>query len=153
MRRRVRRVGQVMEFGGVPQAVEHDAGLHARCLGLGIDTVERVHVARVVKDHGHVDALAGEAGAGTARQNGSARGAAGRERGLDVGGVAREDYADGQLTVIRGIRGVKGARAEIEADKIGGSRAAQGFFQEAFQLTMRRETFMVERNGIGEDGK
>ena len=35
----------------------------------------------------------------------------------------------------------------------GGIWAAQGFFQEAFQLAMRRETLMVERSGIGEDGK
>jgi hypothetical protein len=31
--------------------------------GFGIELRERVHVARVVEDHGHVDALAGEAGA------------------------------------------------------------------------------------------
>ena len=56
----------------------------------GSIVVERVHVARVVKDHGHVDALAGEAGARAAGQNGSARGTAGGQRGLNIGGIARE---------------------------------------------------------------
>ena len=124
----------------------------------GSMAVERVHVARVVEDDGHVDALAGEAGACAAGQNRSAGSAASGERGLDVGGVARENHADGQLAVVRGVGGVERARAEIEADKIGGSWtggtwAAQGFFQEAFELTMRREAFMIERSGIGEDGK
>ena len=100
MRCGVGRVGEVMQFGGVAKAVEHDAGLDARSLGSGIDGVERVHVARIVKDHGHVDALAGQAGAGAAGQNGRAGGATSCERGLDIGGVAGEDYADGQLAVI-----------------------------------------------------
>ncbi len=98
----------------------------------GIELLKCIHVARVVKDHGHVDALAGEAGACAAGQNGSAGGAASRQRGFHVGGVARKNYADGQLAVIRRIGGVESARAEIEADEIdGGIWAAQRFFQKA----------------------
>ena len=37
MRGGVGRVGEVMNFGGVAQAVEHDAGLNARESCLGID--------------------------------------------------------------------------------------------------------------------
>ena len=74
-------------------------------------------MARVVEDHGHVDALAGEAGARAARQNRSARGAAGGQRGLDIGGIAGKNNADGKLAVIGGVGSVEGARAEIEAEE------------------------------------
>ena len=80
-------------------------------------------MARVVEDHGHVDALAGEAGARAARQNRSAGGAAGCESGFDIGGIAGKDDADGKLAVVGAIGGVEGARAEIEAD-LGPGRAA-----------------------------
>ena len=110
--------------------------------------LKRIHEARVVEDHGHVDALAGEAGACAARKNGSARGAAGGQRGFNIGGVARKNDADGKLAVIRRIGGVESARAEIEADF-----AAKGFLQEAFEFAVSRETLMVERSGVGEDGK
>ena len=139
------RVGEVMEFGGVAQAVENDAGLDARQLLRGVESMERIHVARIVEDHGHVDALAGEAGARAAGQHGGAGGAAGGQCGFNVGGVAREDDADGKLAVVRGVGGVESARAEIEADKIGGIRAAKRFFEEGFELAMRREALMVER--------
>ena len=61
------RVGEVMHFGGVAQAVENDARLNTGEPGSRIDRRERVHVPRVVEDHGHVDALAGKAGTRAAR--------------------------------------------------------------------------------------
>ena len=106
-----------MHFGGVAQPVENDAGLDAwPAWRSGSMEVRRVHVARVVEDHGHVDALAGEAGARAARQHGGSGGAAGGQRGFHVGGIAGKDDADGKLAVVRGVGGVESARAEIEAN-------------------------------------
>jgi hypothetical protein len=77
VRRGVGGVGQVVELGGLAQAVEDDARLDARQLGGGVDGGEAVHVAGEVEDHGDVGALAGQAGARAARQDGGSGGAAG----------------------------------------------------------------------------
>ena len=114
----------------------------------GIDCGERVHVARVVEDYGDVDALAGEAGARAARQNGGSGGAAGSQSGFDIGGVAGKDDANGKLAVIGRVGGVQCARAEIEVHF-----AAKAFLEQGFELAMSGEAFVIERGGIGEDGK
>ncbi len=137
-----------MGLGGVAQAVENNAWLNAGQPRRGIDRVERIHVARIVEDHGHIDALAGEAGARAARQNGSAGGAAGGQSGLNIGRVAGKNDADGKLAVVRGIGSVKGARAKIEADF-----AAKRFLQQGLKLTVSRKLLMGEWRGIGKDGK
>ena len=70
---------------------------------VGVDRVQRVHVARVVKNHGHIHALAGQAGPCAARQHGRARLAAGGERSLNVAGIARKNDADGKLAIVRRV--------------------------------------------------
>ena len=117
-------------------------------LASGSIDVERIHVARVVEDHGHVDALAGKAGARAARQNRSAGCAAGCQSGFDIGRVAGKNDADGKLAVVRGVGGVEGARAEIEADL-----AAQRFLEERFELAVRGKALMGERGKIGRTEK
>ena len=78
-------------------------------LACGIDGGERVHVARVIEDHGDVDALAGEARARAARQNSGSSCAAGGEGCFDIGSIAGIDDADGELAVVGGVGGVEGA--------------------------------------------
>ena len=112
----VGRVGEVMQLRRLR------AGGRGRCRAerwrawlRGIDRGEGVHEARIIEDHGYIGALAGEAGARAARQNGSAGCAAGGQRGLDIGGVAGKDDADGKLAVVGGVGGIEGAGAKIEA--------------------------------------
>jgi hypothetical protein len=92
--------------------------------------------------------LAGETGSRAARQDCGSRGAAGGQSGLDVGGVAGQNYAYRKLTVVGGVGCVKGARTEIEADV-----AAKGFFEQRFQFAMGGKAFMVEARLIQKGGK
>ncbi len=68
----VGRVGQVVEFGGVAEAVENDARLDNGDFGGGVNKGQAVHVAGVIEDHRDIGALSGQAGARAARQNGGA---------------------------------------------------------------------------------
>ena len=143
----VGRIGELVELGGVAEAVENDAGLDAGELVGRVQRFERVHVARVVEDDGDVGGLACEAGAGAAGQNGGSGGATGFEGGYDVGGVARVNDSDGKLAVVGGIGGEEGAGAEVEEDI-----AADGGTEARLQLAMGGECFMVERCCVGKDG-
>ena len=146
---RVGRIGKVMKLGGVAQPVKHDAGLdRARAWLRDRSTLSRVHVARKVEDDGHVGALAGEAGAGAARQHRGACRAAGGQGGFNIGGIARQHDADGELAIIRGVRRIEGARAEIEADF-----AAHLRLEPHLELAMRRKPLMIQCRTIGEDEK
>ena len=117
-------------------------------MAVGVDVGEAVHVAGIIEDHGHIGALAGQAGSGAPRQNSSTGGPAGSQGGLYVRGVTREDDADGELAVVGGVGGVEGAGTEIETDF-----AAKVFLEQGFELAMGREAFVVERGLIREDGK
>ena len=114
MGRRIRRVGKLMQLRGVAQTVENDAGLNASEPLVGVQRLKRIHEARKVKDHRHVDALAGEAGTSAAGKHGGTGGAAGGQPSLNVGGIARKNNADGKLAVVRSVSGVKSARAGIK---------------------------------------
>src|ERR1039458_39889 len=83
VRRGIWSIGKLMGLGGVAQAVEDDAGLHASEPLRGVKLLKRIHETRKVKDYGHVDALAREAGASATRKNGGTRGAAGSQCGLN----------------------------------------------------------------------
>jgi hypothetical protein len=98
-----------MRLGGVAQAVKNDAGLNASEPVRRVQLLERIHETRKVKNYGYVDALAGETGTRATGKNGGAGGAASGQRSLNVGRVARIDDADGELAVVRCIRGVKSA--------------------------------------------
>ena len=136
-----------MALGGLAQPVEDDARLDARQLCGGVDGSEAIHVPGEIEDDRDVGALAGQAGARAARQNGCSCSAAGCQRCLHIGGVAGQNHAHGKLAVIRRIGSVKGARAEIEADV-----AAQALFEQCFQLAMGGKALMVERRLIHQLG-
>ena len=103
-------------FGGLADAVEHDAGLDVDGAGGGIDGAHAAHVLGEVEDDGDVAALAGERGAGSAGEDGGVEGAAGCDGGDDVGFVARDDDADGNVAVVGGVGGVEGFGGGVEAD-------------------------------------
>ena len=108
--------GEVEFFGGVANAVENDAGLNVDGASDGIDWAHSVHVFREVEDDGGVAALAGERGAGAAREDGRVEVAADGDGGDDVGFIERNDDADGDVAVVGGIGGVEGLGGRIEAD-------------------------------------
>ena len=116
VRRRIRTERELVRLGAAPQRVEHDTRLDAREPAFRIDLQNAVHVLREVEDHRDVAALAGEAGAGAARQNRRAESPARRDRGRDVFGIARHDEADRNLAVVRGVGRVQRAAARVEAD-------------------------------------
>ena len=141
-------VGELVELGGVAEAVENDAGLDAGELVCGVERFERVHPARIVEDDGDIGGLAGERGAGSARKDGGSGGAAGGDGGFDVGCVARVEDADGKLAVVGGVGGVERARAAIEENV-----AAEGGAEARLELAVGGEGLMIERLGVGEDGE
>ena len=61
--------GEIVFFGGIAQPVEHDAGLNAGEFLRRVEFQNRVHIFREVDDDCHIAALAGQAGAASARQN------------------------------------------------------------------------------------
>ena len=130
-------VGEVMNFRCIAEAVEHDSRLNTGEPGLRVNGRERVHVAGVVEDHGYVDALAGRAGSGSARQNGCAGGAAGSKRGFHIRSIARIDHADGELTIVRRVGCVKGAGTGIETDF-----TAKIMPEKSFELAVSGEALM-----------
>ncbi len=87
-----------------------------------------VHVFAEIENDGDVATLAGETGARAARQDGRSVFAARRDGGDYVGVIARDDEADGNVAVVRGVGGVEGAGAGVEADF-----AAHGAPQLAFE--------------------
>src|ERR1035438_4825228 len=95
-------VSEVVALGGTAEGVENDARLDDGELGGGVDGGEAAHVAGVVEDDGHVGALAGEAGAGSAGKDRGSSGATSGQSSLDVGRVAGQNDADGKLAVIGG---------------------------------------------------
>ena len=64
--------GQLMAFCFLAQPVEHNAGLHARCLGLRIEIDQFVQVFREIEHDGDIAALTGEACSAASRQQRSA---------------------------------------------------------------------------------
>ena len=148
MRRRIGRIGQMMQFGRVAQPVENDARLDRGELGGGIDGTERVHVAGKIEDDGNIGALAGEAGACAARKHRGSRGAAGGKSGLDVGGVARQNDADGKLAVVGRVGRVESAGAEIEENI-----SPDAFFESGLKTSMRSKALMLELRLVRENRK
>ena len=115
MRRRIRREGEAVQLGGVAQHVAHRAGLDAGKALVSIDRQHAIEVLRAVDDERDVHALPAKRGAAAAREDGHAVFPAQRRRGDDVLGAARQQHADGDLAVIRGVGGVRRPRAGIEA--------------------------------------
>ena len=148
VRRRVGRIGQMMFLGGLAQPIENDSRLDDGQLALGIERGEPVHVPRVIKDHGHIGALPGQAGSSTARQNRRAQRPARGQRRLHVRCIPRNDDANGQLPVVGGVRRIQRARAHVEPHF-----AADDGLETRFQLTMCGEAFMIELRQMVQDRK
>ena len=109
MRGRIRGEGQIMFFRGIAQPVEHDAGLDAGEFLRRVEFQNRVHIFREVHDHGHIAALAGQAGTPSARENRCPHLPACGHGGHHVGLIQRQNQADGHLAVIGSVGGVESA--------------------------------------------
>ena len=107
-----------------------------------------MHVARVVKDHRNIGALACKAGARAAGQDGGACGPAGCQCSLNIRSIFGQDYPNGELTIVGRVCGVKCPRAEVEADI-----ASNTGLEDGFELAVRCKAFMSQRRLIGEDRK
>ena len=113
---RVRREGEVVRFGDGAQIIKHNARLHTREAGLGVEFEDLVHVAREVDDDGDIASLAGKPGAATAAEDRRVDLTSRRDCRLDIALVARKDYPDGDLAVVRRVGGVHRASARVEGD-------------------------------------
>ena len=127
--------GKVVFFGGIAQPVEHDAGLHPGELLRRVQFQNGVHIFREVDDHGHVAALAGKAGAASARENGCAQLPACGHGSHNVGLVQRQHQADGHLAIVGSVGRIESARSLVEADL-----AAHHLAQLRFQFAGSRKT-------------
>src|SRR5262249_8901641 len=114
-------------FRAVAQRIEHEPRLDARRPRRRIDLDDAVHVLGEVDHHRNVAALAGEAGAGAARQDRRVEAAARRDRSDYIVRITRYHQANRDLTVIGGVRGVERAAAGVEADLAAHDAAQLGF--------------------------
>ncbi len=116
MRGWVRAEGEIELIGAIAEMVQHTARLHPRIFFLRIDFKDLVQVLGEINDHSHVAALPGQAGSASARQQWSAVLACHGHNLNYLFDRLRNDNADGDLTVVRPIDGVEGARSVIKAD-------------------------------------
>ncbi len=116
VRRGVGAKRQMVKFGPFPQPVQHHARLDTRESCLGVDLQNPIHVFREIEDHRDIATLPGQARARAARQNRSAELFACHYCRDHIAFVPRNHQANGNLPVIRGIRGIKRAAAAVEAD-------------------------------------
>ena len=75
---------QMMSFRSLAYTIENDAGLDARLTTLHVEVNDAIDILGKIEHHGHVAALAGEAGAGATRKNGRVKFAAGGDGGFDI---------------------------------------------------------------------
>jgi hypothetical protein len=108
--------------------IQNYSGLDSRDAVLGIDLEDISHVLREVENDRYVAALSGERGAAAATEKRSAELVADGDGGEDVVGVTRENYADGDLAVVRTVRGIEGAAAVVEFH-VAADLSSQGFVQ------------------------
>jgi hypothetical protein len=138
-----RRIGterQLKGFGSSAQRIEHDARLDARKSAARVHVEDRIHVLAEVEDDGDVAALAGKAGPGAARENRRLVRPTRRDGGRHIGGVARNDEADRNLAVVRGVGCIKRTAAAIEPHF-----AANRALQIAFELGSLRKRLGGQR--------
>jgi len=104
-----------MNFGTVAQRVEDDAGLDASVFLLNVKLKNLIHVLREIQNHRDVAGLSGKACARASGENGSAEFSACGDRRDHISGIARNNEADRNLTIIRRVGGIECATAAIEA--------------------------------------
>jgi hypothetical protein len=114
---------QAVDGGGAAQVVEDHPRLGPGDAPLRVDLDDPVQMAGAVDHHAAADRLPGDAGPAAAEGQRHARLAAGRQRGLDVGGVAREDDAQRHAAVQRGVAGVLRPPARTEVHLAADRRA------------------------------
>jgi len=109
-----------VESGCVLDTLRAEAGRHRLTFGpdpsIGIELQDAVHVFGEVEDDGDVAALAGQAGAGSARQHRCAITPADSDRRDDVIGISRNDEPDRNLPIVRTVSRVQRSTPPIEAD-------------------------------------
>src|SRR5579864_8499680 len=108
--------GEVMLFRSIAQAVKDDSRLYTSDAARGIDLDYAVHIAGKIENDGYVAALSGERSASAAAEQRRAEFAAERNRGENVIVVARQDDANGHLTIVGAVGRVESAGAAVEAD-------------------------------------
>ena len=123
VRRRIGRERQAMAFRGVAKIVEDQAGLDARKPQGGIERHETMHVLRVIEHDGDVAALASEARAAAAREDGRTVFAANRHRRDHIVSITGNDDANRHLPVVRGVGRVKRAAPAVESHLAAHGRA------------------------------
>jgi hypothetical protein len=114
VRRRIGAEGEMVRLGGVSQIVEYDARLDPGEPLRGVDGQDMVEVFGVVDDHRSVAALARQARAAAARQEGRAMLAAERHGGEDIPDAARDDDTDRHLSVVRAVGRIERSVAPAE---------------------------------------
>src|ERR1700719_319596 len=115
MRRRVWRKSLLVDLGAVAQRVEHHTRLNTSVSLRGIELENLIHVLVEIQDDSDVAGLPGQASARATREDGRAELFACGDCGNYVGGVARDNEADWDLTIVGRIRRIKRAAAGIEA--------------------------------------
>jgi hypothetical protein len=98
------------------QIVENAARLCGCQSSAWVNAQDAMNVLGKIHDYRNIAALAGQAGAGTPRQNRrpkTTRGSYGLDNVINVPG---HDHADGHLPIVRTVRGIKGSAACVEAD-------------------------------------
>ena len=113
--RGVRTEGEVVRLRGIPQIVEHDPWLDARPASRRVQLEKLVVVLAVVDEHRDVAALARQAGAAAPRDDRDVVRSAHLDGRDHVVRVARDDDADGDLPVVRGVGRVQGPAPGVEA--------------------------------------
>jgi hypothetical protein len=118
--------GQMMFFGGVAEVIEDNAGLDARDAPFGIDLENVSHVLGEIEHDGDIAALSCERGSTATAKERSAEVTTNGDGSEDIVRIARKNYADGNLAIVRAVSGVESAASIVEAD-VTTDAEAQGF--------------------------
>lgn len=97
---------------GEVEVVADDAGFYAHAAGDGVDGKDAVEVAAEVHDEAGAHDLAGEGGAGGARDEAEAVGGGEGEQGAEIGLGAGEGDGGREFLVFGGVGGVEAAEGE-----------------------------------------
>ena len=106
--------GKAVFLRGAAQLVVDEAGFHPGVALFWIEFQQAIEVLRKVDDDGGVARLAGEAGARASSEDGDAVLAADCYCGDHVLDRLRDDHADGNLTIVTEVGGVKCAGSVVE---------------------------------------
>ena len=106
----------MVNFGALAQAVQNNSGLNTRNTGVRIKVQNSMHVFGEIQHNRDIATLARKACAGSAGQNRRAILLACDDAGEHITIITWNHEANGNLTIVGGIRGVQRATATVEAD-------------------------------------